>query len=364
MTTPTVSIFMFCRNRHQSVGRAIDSVLAQTYPHVEIVVQDGASTDGTLEILRGYGKRVKLVSEPDSGPGEGFVRALRRCSGDLIGSCLSDETLLPDAVERAVHAFGTMPGADAITGDGNQVDLSGRLLGTHVGCPFDVVRYLAAEHFPYFVSSFFRRRTIETLHITEESENYEGLEFKIWARLGIHGNISYVPGVFGNYALHSDQLSNKPNIIMGYIDARKKIIEYIMKNDRVFSSMDEDVKSLEFILLIRNYTCMYNHAMMVRVPDVPDHTFRQMHAVGRDLVSHLMTRSDDTAALNPAITARALLAAGIPVNTPDPGTFRPARIALPPIESELFGIVARAFEAAGRPDKARTCRLQGGLAVT
>jgi glycosyltransferase involved in cell wall biosynthesis len=189
---------MFCRNRYQTVGRAIDSVLAQTYPHVEIIVQDGASTDGTLEILRGYGDRVKLVSEPDSGPGEGFVRALRRCTGDLIGSCLSDETLLPDAVERAVHAFETVPEMDAITADGNQVDLAGRLLGTHVGCPFDIVRYLAAEHFPYFVSSFFRRGSIERLNITEESEDYEGLEFKISVNLGIYGNISYIEGVIGN----------------------------------------------------------------------------------------------------------------------------------------------------------------------
>jgi glycosyltransferase involved in cell wall biosynthesis len=352
---------MFCRNRYQTVGRAIDSVLAQTYPHVEIIVQDGASTDGTLEILRGYGDRLKLVSEPDSGPGEGFVRALRRCTGDLIGSCLSDETLLPDAVERAVHAFETVPGTDAITADGNQVDLAGRLLGTHVGCPFDIVRYLAAEHVPYFVSSFFRRDSIERLRITEESEDYEGLEFKLWVHLGMYGNINYIKGVIGNYAIHNEQLSNKPNVVINFVKSRVNIINQLFLPGGFFENSDKEFKSLKYSLMIRNHVCMYNHAMVVGIPDVPEYTFRQMHALGRELVSHLMSRPDGSAALNPAITARGLVAAGIPVAAPDPGTVRPARITLPPIEPALFGIVARTFEAMGQPEKARTCRLQGGL---
>src|SRR6185312_16502829 len=52
-----VSIFMFVRNGAPTLRRAIDSVLAQTYPNIEFIVQDGASTDGTLDILRSYGER-------------------------------------------------------------------------------------------------------------------------------------------------------------------------------------------------------------------------------------------------------------------------------------------------------------------
>lgn len=361
LDAPRVSIFMFCRDRHETVARAVDSILAQTYPHVEIVVQDGASTDGTLEILRGYGDRVRLVSEPDDGPGEGFLRALRRCTGELMGSCLSDETLVPDAVERAVRAFKADPQRDAVTGDGNQVDLAGRPLGTHVGSPFDLVRYLAGEHFPYFVSSFFRRQTLEALGIMADADDLEGLEFKIWVRLGLHGEIAYVPGVFGNYALHAGQLSNTPRTIITNIAMRSRILEDLFRPGAPFAGTGEDFTSLRLALLVRNQVCFYNHAVVAGLPDVAEHAFRRMHALGRELVSHLMTRADGTAALGPAVTARALLGARIPVNDPDPGTVRPARVALPPIEPALFGIVARTFEAMGRPEKARTCRLQGGL---
>ncbi len=109
---PVVSIFMFVRNGGRSLRRAVDSVLAQTYPNIEFVVQDGASTDGTLELLRGYGDRIKLVSEPDSGPSEGLWRAMSRCTGEFVGSCLADEELMPDTVQCAVGAFGKIPAVE------------------------------------------------------------------------------------------------------------------------------------------------------------------------------------------------------------------------------------------------------------
>ena len=49
---PLVSVFMFVRNGGKSLRRAIDSVMAQTYPNVEFVVQDAVSTDGTLDVVR------------------------------------------------------------------------------------------------------------------------------------------------------------------------------------------------------------------------------------------------------------------------------------------------------------------------
>src|SRR6185503_16204746 len=112
-----VSIFMFVRNGALSIRRAVDSVLSQTYGNIEFVIQDAVSTDGTLEILKSYGDRIKLVSEPDDGAHEGLWRGLTRCTGDFVGSCLSDEELVPDAVERAVAAFNANPDVGAITGD-------------------------------------------------------------------------------------------------------------------------------------------------------------------------------------------------------------------------------------------------------
>ena len=85
-----------------------ESVLNQTYRNLEFVVQDGASTDGTFELLQDYAKRdprIKIVSEKDSGPAEAYWKVLQRCKGDYIATCLSDEELVLDALERAVDWF-------------------------------------------------------------------------------------------------------------------------------------------------------------------------------------------------------------------------------------------------------------------
>src|SRR5258707_11832339 len=119
MGEPLVSIICFCKNRAPTIRRCIESVLGQTYRNIEFVVQDGASTDGTVEILRSYDDlRIKLVSEKDSGPAEAFWKVLQRCQGDIIGICLSDEELLPDALARAVGHFRAAPHLSALTCDG------------------------------------------------------------------------------------------------------------------------------------------------------------------------------------------------------------------------------------------------------
>src|SRR5260221_14289350 len=76
---PLVSIICFCKDRSPTIRRCVDSVLTQTYRNIEFVVQDGASTDGTLEILRSYSApRLKLVSEKASGPAEGYWKVMQR----------------------------------------------------------------------------------------------------------------------------------------------------------------------------------------------------------------------------------------------------------------------------------------------
>jgi GT2 family glycosyltransferase len=205
---PLVSIFMFVRNGGKSLRRAVESVLAQTYPNIEFVVQDAVSTDGTLDLLRSYGDRIKIVSEPDSGPSEGLWRAMNRCTGEFVGSCLADEELLPDAVERAVRAFQQSPGTGAVTGDAWITDIHGKVTGSWTSGPFTLVDYLLASYSPYFVSSFFRRDVLLSIGLREKTWNLNCVEFELWCRVASHSQVEYVPHVLAKYAQHPGQLSN------------------------------------------------------------------------------------------------------------------------------------------------------------
>ena len=261
---PLVSIFMFVRNGGKPLRRAIDSVMAQTYPDIEFVVQDAVSTDGTLDVLRSYGDHVKVVSEPDSGPSEGLWRAMNRCTGEVVGSCLADEELMPDAVERAVQAFRESPGTGAITGDALITDIDGKVTGSWTSREFSLVDYLLADYSPYFVSSFFRRDVLEAIGLREKNWNLNCVEFELWCRIASHAHVKYVPNVLAKYAQHPGQLSNSHHDALVHIEGRLANIAALCAPGGFF----DDQPLLRNLFIWGHARVFCNHAVVVGKPEL------------------------------------------------------------------------------------------------
>src|SRR5262245_22893695 len=118
MNQPLVSLVLCVLDGMPYLPEAVESVRAQTYPNLELIVQDGCSTDGSLEYLRSLDglPGLQLVSEPDRGIGEAYNRAYARCRGDIVGSIDADNLLDPNAVTTAVALFESHPDAVAIYG--------------------------------------------------------------------------------------------------------------------------------------------------------------------------------------------------------------------------------------------------------
>jgi glycosyltransferase len=112
------SIITAVFNNRETIAAALDSVLAQVEADCELVVIDGGSTDGTLEVLRAYaGRLAVLVSEPDTGIYDALNKGIQRARGDVIGFLHSDDLLADDRVlERVATAFAS-PDIDAVYGD-------------------------------------------------------------------------------------------------------------------------------------------------------------------------------------------------------------------------------------------------------
>lgn len=104
--TTKVSIITPCLNSAGTISQTIESVLNQTYKNIEYIVVDGGSSDGTLDIIRGYlprfQGRMKYVSEKDKGIYDAMNKGIRLSGGELIGIINSDDFYEPDAVETIV----------------------------------------------------------------------------------------------------------------------------------------------------------------------------------------------------------------------------------------------------------------------
>lgn len=133
---PLVSVVTVCYNSQTHIAEAMQSVLDQTYPHVEYLVIDGGSTDSTMDIVRSFaeqfGGRLRWVSEPDHGIYDAMNKGIELSTGELIGLLNSDDAYVPDALERIVVAFRAQPDAGAVFGDVEVVSQDGTPLRTEV----------------------------------------------------------------------------------------------------------------------------------------------------------------------------------------------------------------------------------------
>lgn len=112
------SIITTCYNRKNTIRGAIESVLAQDYPDIEYIIVDGASTDGSVDIIKTYEGKVKYISEPDRGMYEAINKGIRMATGDYIGLVHSDDFLYNCHVVTHIVEQLESTCADFLYGDG------------------------------------------------------------------------------------------------------------------------------------------------------------------------------------------------------------------------------------------------------
>jgi glycosyltransferase involved in cell wall biosynthesis len=114
-----VSVITVCKNSEKTIEAAIQSLVTQTYPHIEYIVIDGASTDRTPAILNQYRDRIThLISEPDNGIYAAMNKGIQLATGDLLYFLNSDDYLFdPNVIQDIVHFSIDNPQYDFIYGD-------------------------------------------------------------------------------------------------------------------------------------------------------------------------------------------------------------------------------------------------------
>ena len=106
------TLITIVRNSAATLPRTIDSIRAQSYPHIEYIVIDGGSTDGTLDVLRQRDAEIDLwLSETDRGISDAFNKGIALASGEFLALVNADDWLEPDHISLSVESL-TRTGAD------------------------------------------------------------------------------------------------------------------------------------------------------------------------------------------------------------------------------------------------------------
>lgn len=194
-----ISIITVCYNAVGTIADAIESILAQNFPGVEFIVVDGASTDGTLNIIDSFRKNISIViSERDGGIYEAMNKGLALATGDVIGFLNADDVYADDSILARVAAFFASDGLDALFADAEFFN---------GGDPKRTVRRYSSARFspdrigwgwmPAHPTLFLHRRVFERFGDFRTDYRIAG-DFELVARIFKAGDLtySYVPDVF------------------------------------------------------------------------------------------------------------------------------------------------------------------------
>jgi glycosyltransferase involved in cell wall biosynthesis len=107
---PIISVIVPCFNAENYIDDCLKSVVNQRNCNYELIVIDGGSSDGTLEIIDKYRDSIKIViSEPDSGQSDAINKGLKYCSGILFSWLNSDDYYTEGALEKVTRAYKENP---------------------------------------------------------------------------------------------------------------------------------------------------------------------------------------------------------------------------------------------------------------
>ncbi|SHI81335.1 Glycosyltransferase involved in cell wall bisynthesis [Hymenobacter daecheongensis DSM 21074] len=220
---PLVTIVALCYNHARFVREALDSILAQTYPNLEVWLVDDASTDESVAILREYAAANpgwKTIFLPENiGNCAAFNRAFRQSHGEFIIDFATDDVLLPTRVAEQVAAFQRLDASYGVVySDAELIDEDSRPVRYHYRRdaqgqphPRPASGHVFAEVLRrYFISTptmLMRRATLAHLDGYDETLAYEDFDF--WVRAARDFQFYFLDAVTTRKRLHPASMSRR-----------------------------------------------------------------------------------------------------------------------------------------------------------
>lgn len=224
---PLVSIVVPVYNQGQYLDEALQSLLAQTYRKIEIIVLDDGSSDTTPEVLKKYTGRLHWESQPNMGQSRTLNKGWQMAKGEFLSYLSGDDALLPDAIATSVNYLERNPKAVLTYCDFDLIDPHSRVVRQVTTPDFNFQDMITDVVCPPGPCPVFRREAFEKAGLWD-AQFRQMPDYDYWLRLGLQGDFVRIPRVLAKFRVHEssqtfsqaseDRAEEPVRIIQGFFE--------------------------------------------------------------------------------------------------------------------------------------------------
>lgn len=207
----TVSVVTPTYNRARFLPEAVNSVLAQTYTDLELIIVDDGSVDDTRNVLEPFlaDGRVRYFYQENQGQSYARNLALEIAAGDFIAFLDSDDLWAPDKLEKQLAVLQKEPEVDIVHGDEAMIDEHGAVISLENMKRYSgrITRRLLADNSVSITTALVRRRCFDEMGGFDTSVGVAD-DYELWLRFSARYCFHYQPDIVASYRVMADQISS------------------------------------------------------------------------------------------------------------------------------------------------------------
>lgn len=210
---PKISIVIPTLNQARFIEETILSVLSQNYPNLEVIVCDGGSTDGTLEILKKYDGSLTWTSEPDRGQVDAINKGLRLATGDVVAYLNSDDIYTPNTLLTVGKYFSEHTDTQILTGKCLNMDENGMetrsliKIYKNFWLMLGIDKCLMVLDYVSQPSTFWRTELIHTIGFFD-GEYRNAMDYDFWLRVTRQYKLKFINQYLSKFRIYPTSITS------------------------------------------------------------------------------------------------------------------------------------------------------------
>jgi len=213
---PKISIVIPSYNKAKYIRETLSSIFSQNYPNLEVIVQDGGSTDGTINIIKEFAKKYprnfKWVSKKDRGQIDAINKGLKKASGDIVAYINADDIYESGALLVVGEYIRKNPDTLWLAGKGKVINAEGREISKCVTKYKNFLLKLNKYTYLLIVNYLFQPSVYLSKKAYKKSGPFRGInsvvmEYNLWLELGREKMPDIIDEYLSNFRLSMDNIS-------------------------------------------------------------------------------------------------------------------------------------------------------------